>query len=345
MANQNRFTTNDTLASLPLPMPSVGIQFSTTADEIAELAESALETEKSWGIACNSKSIATEFSIASLGSIQITTGRTRPVALQYKNGDRTTIEMCYAGRSRLIEGITEIQTEGGEILAFPNRGAVLCGSDHSGISFSLDKARIKNTARAIYGNNLAEELERPAKFAQGKLQKGGMGSELLFSLFRMINDLLSESQYVSDCMNLDDQIYRAFVITLAKTNSSRSARSKNRKIWAKNALDDLVDYIGANIDMNLTMTNLEEHSHYSARQLQYLFREKFDCTPMQFVRRQRLATAMEKLQTADWDDTVTSIGRNCGYRFTSNFSSDFHREFGVAPSVVLRASRSPGHKV
>jgi len=104
-------------------------------------------------------------------------------------------------------------------------------------------------------------------------------------------------------------------------------------------LDNLVDYIGINSHQNLTLTDMEEQSHYSARQLQNLFREKFDCTPMQFVRRQRLSTAMEKLQTADWNDKVTSIGRDCGYRFTSNFSSDFHREFGVAPSVVLRASR------
>jgi AraC-like DNA-binding protein len=61
---------------------------------------------------------------------------------------------------------------------------------------------------------------------------------------------------------------------------------------------------------------------------------------MQFVRRQRLSAAMEKLQTADLDDTVTTIARDTGYRYTSNFTNDFQREFGVKPSVVLRSSRS-----
>ena len=79
-----------------------------------------------------------------------------------------------------------------------------------------------------------------------------------------------------------------------------------------------MDYIRANAHRGITLTDLEERSHYSARRLQALFREKFDCTPMQFVRRERLTTAMQKLQTADWNETVTSIARDCGYGFVSN---------------------------
>ena len=63
---------------------------------------------------------------------------------------------------------------------------------------------------------------------------------------------------------------------------------------------------------------------------------------MQFVRRQRLSDAMEKLQTADLDDTVTTIARDMGYRYTSNFTNDFQRAFGVKPSAVLRSSRGGG---
>jgi AraC-like DNA-binding protein len=117
------------------------------------------------------------------------------------------------------------------------------------------------------------------------------------------------------------------------------------KQWT-DKLDDLVDYIHSNAHLNLTLTDLEERSHYSGRQLQNLFREKFDCTPLQFVRRQRLSTAMEKLQTAGPGDTVTTIARDMGYRYTSSFSCDFQREFGVSPSVVLRSSRGgKGHSV
>jgi AraC-like DNA-binding protein len=45
------------------------------------------------------------------------------------------------------------------------------------------------------------------------------------------------------------------------------------------------------------------------------------------------------LQTAKDDDTVTTIARDCGYAYTSNFTTDFRQQFGVTPSVVIRSSR------
>jgi AraC-like DNA-binding protein len=48
---------------------------------------------------------------------------------------------------------------------------------------------------------------------------------------------------------------------------------------------------------------------------------------------------MERLETAGVNETVTNIARDCGYRYTSNFSTDFQREYGVAPSAVMRAAR------
>ena len=103
-----------------------------------------------------------------------------------------------------------------------------------------------------------------------------------------------------------------------------------------------MDFIRQNAHLNLTLTDLEEQSHYSSRHLQSIFKEKFDCTPMQFVRRQRLSAAMEKLETADCGDTVTSIARDLGYRYTSNFCTDFQKEFGVTPSVIMRSSQRGG---
>jgi AraC-like DNA-binding protein len=54
--------------------------------------------------------------------------------------------------------------------------------------------------------------------------------------------------------------------------------------------------------------------------------------------------AMEKLQLASCDDTVTNIAREIGYHYTSNFTQDFQREFGVNPSAVLRGARQLGKR-
>ena len=80
----------------------------------------------------------------------------------------------------------------------------------------------------------------------------------------------------------------------------------------------------------------------SGRQRQNLSKEKSDRTPMQSVRRQRLSAAMEKLQTADHGDTVTTISRAISYRYASSFTCNFRRDFGVSPSVARRSSWGKG---
>jgi AraC-like DNA-binding protein len=149
-------------------------------------------------------------------------------------------------------------------------------------------------------------------------------------------------------LSLDDQIYRLLALELFKAQGRLGTIQKRWKTRSKNwteQVDNLVDYIRANSHLPLTLTDLEEASNYSGRQLQNLFREKFDCTPMQFVRRQRLQRAMERLENSGDGDTVTNIARDCGYRFTSSFSTDFQKEFGMSPSSVLRGSRVSGHRV
>lgn len=329
------------LHQFPLPLKSLGIEISARPEELAKATKEALETEATWGISETSKERMSEFSIARLGDLMITSGRTTPVALQYKQGRRLTLEMCYAGHSRFREGISDLRTVTNEILVFPNSGGTLCGGFHSGISFHLGKERLETVARAILGASTALRFDTPRVIGAPNRQKTrGKQSSLLFSLFRHIDEVLNEDKHLHPHLALDDQIYRTFILNYAKEvkPDELTAISKGKRLWST-TMDDLVEFIRLNSHRSLSMTNLELESSYSARHLQILFQEKFNCSPMQFVRRQRLASAMEKLQSASWDDSVTSIARNCGYRYTSNFSSDFHREFGVAPSVVLRASR------
>ncbi len=69
------------LSGLPLPMPSLGIQLSVSADKLAAVINAALDRQLTWGIGGSGTEHCTEFSIAMLGWVVITTGRTTQVAL------------------------------------------------------------------------------------------------------------------------------------------------------------------------------------------------------------------------------------------------------------------------
>jgi AraC-like DNA-binding protein len=192
-------------------------------------------------------------------------------------------------------------------------------------------------ARAMGGCDISRELERP--HVLGGAGNHGQPSPL-FALFRYIDRVLLEDRYLAGGLALDEQVVRLVAIDIArKAQPSRLTSRQTARGGSASVLDGLVDFITSNRGGSITLTDLEEQSHYSRRQLQNLFQERFGCTPMQFVRRQRLAAAMEQLQAPEDDSTVSRIARDCGYRNISNFSSDFQRQFGVQPSMVLRRSR------
>jgi AraC-like DNA-binding protein len=187
----------------------------------------------------------------------------------------------------------------------------------------------------------ADELAAAASDALDTQMAWGIngGPSPLFELFRYIDRVLLEEPYLADGLALDDQAYRLVAIAIAqKAYPAQLARQQTGKRRWSSSLDELVDYIASNRCSAITLTELEEQSNYSRRHLQNLFRERFGCTPMQFVRRQRLTAAMEKLQAAEERTTVSRVARDCGYRSISNFSSDFQRFFGEQPSQVLRRS-------
>lgn len=327
------------LKHLPLPLPSLGIDIRATPEDLADAAREALETEATWGLDASEGDHFSEFSVASVGSLLIASGRTTPVALQYRQGERLIVEMCYGGHSRFREGLTELRTATGGMLVFPSAGGTLCGGLHSGISFTLERDRLRRTARAMLGDQGFDPLSAPVVLHSAGADRPEPG--LMFSLFRHLDAVFREDRHLPSRLELDDQIYRTLVHQYAREfqleldPSPRDGRGRRTAV-----LDDLVDFIRATApDQRLSLTDLEERSHFSARHLQALFREAFDCTPMQFVRRQRLSVAMQRLQSADRQLTVTRVARDCGYRSVANFSTDFRRQFGVSPSVLLRASR------
>jgi AraC-like DNA-binding protein len=105
-------------------------------------------------------------------------------------------------------------------------------------------------------------------------------------------------------------------------------------------IEPLLAYIQANFDQPLSLQLLERRSHYSRRTLHNVFQQRFQCSPMQWIRQLRLAHAAARLSTPGNGDTVQAVARECGYRSTSQFSADFQRFHGQRPSALLRLARA-----
>lgn len=88
----------------------------------------------------------------------------------------------------------------------------------------------------------------------------------------------------------------------------------------------------------MTVADIADAARLSVRGLQLAFRRHLDTTPLDHLRRVRLAAAHEELLRADPSDgaTVTAIAGRWGFGNAGRFSRAYREEYGRTPGETLR---------
>jgi len=260
-----------------------------------------------------------------------------------------TLVLGYGGEQRVRQkGVLWTCRENTCLLLAPKSSWSFEHTLASNVIFRLHVETLKRTAMAMGGWREAppqwqERIEQAHGWQIPSEAQGQSMQLFLRQVMAMANDLLSFSQTLLDRMHLEDQIYRlvaAMLIPELRQESPHN-RMRQRQVHCRDAFDELIDYILANLGEPLNLTDLENHSNYSRRTLQYAFRERFGCTPCQWIRRQRLKLAHQRLQNPQARDSVSEIAFACGYRSISRFSVDFKRHYHIKPSHLLNKDDSP----
>ena len=100
-----------------------------------------------------------------------------------------------------------------------------------------------------------------------------------------------------------------------------------------------MDWLLAHLQEPISLSDIEQRSSYSRRSLQYAFKERFGCGPMQWLRQQRLAKARALLEQAAGHGGLRDVAMACGYLSQASFSRDFLARYGERPSRVQRRFR------
>lgn len=150
-----------------------------------------------------------------------------------------------------------------------------------------------------------------------------------------------QGEAVYDPFPLEHQLYRLIAALVFPTlPNTPSELSRAGLEMVDRRLDGVLAYISLHLDEALPLTVLEKQSNYSRRSLHYAFQHRFSCTPLQWIREQRMAMALQHLQRPNAGETVRSIATACGYHSMGRFSIDFQRTYGCKPSSVLRGKAS-----
>jgi AraC-like DNA-binding protein len=102
------------------------------------------------------------------------------------------------------------------------------------------------------------------------------------------------------------------------------------------ALDNIEDYICANLEAAITRDDLAAEAGISIRSLSRAFEKKYGLGPMAFVRQRRLDACFARLRGSLRDaTTVTEVAMSYGFWHIGKFAIAYREAFGESPSATL----------
>lgn len=133
-------------------------------------------------------------------------------------------------------------------------------------------------------------------------------------------------------------IYSIFVqycYTLYLTGTESPAHNAPKILYA-----EICDYIGQKLYSRLTVQEIADFFGVSARRVHQIFRENADCSPKQYIMRQKTEKAQQLLR--ETAASVTDIAELLGFNSAYHFSASFKQQTGDAPYVYRRKGQRTG---
>jgi AraC-type DNA-binding domain-containing proteins len=216
--------------------------------------------------------------------------------------------------------------------------------DHfNGVAFDIDLQRLKQTAAAIAGIGISERRFASQLDFSRTIHTGDKRSQQLIAVlrqaFRFLDFEVLRTGGDLDLLNIDDLIYRTLALLLCPNLAQIVQADPCTRSGREQIFEDLLEWLRENLRTPIKLSQLEERSGYSRRNLQLAFQQRFGCGPIQWVRQQRLEQARQDLLNPSADDSVAAIANRFGFSSLAVFSRDFRGRFGIPPSQLLREGK------
>lgn len=336
----SRLPTPEHQLSLPLHAPHQAIIEGSDFDGFARTLALACPNLRDISPAQGYEQLRFRMNVLQLGTMMLANG--------YSDSYQASMEAC-AARTLFIpqRGTYRFSVQGkthyarGNITGMFLSGAAIEGGPDStaGIIFNLDPEKLQGIAGAMTGGRnidfrLDEDREIPL------LSSAIEGSAGTFPELLRQMDAALQTPALIPLLGLDDLLYRHVALLLAPEALLGHDEVKPQSKASRAVVRQICEAIMARLPEAPSLSELEALGGLSTRALQYAFRRYLDCTPGEWIRKQRLERAHARLRQPAESDTVTSIALEEGFYHLGDFSRRFKRLFGEAPSDILRRARS-----
>ena len=130
------------------------------------------------------------------------------------------------------------------------------------------------------------------------------------------------------------EIYRQFLDSYQTLMEDNNISGKNNLAQDKNKstqlYNDMIDYINASLQQNITVQMVAEHFGYSAKYLSALCKRKTTSSLKQYIQEKQIEQANYLL--LDTNMTITQISLELGFTNCNNFSRLYKNNTGMSPN-------------
>jgi len=275
-----------------------------------------------------------------IGAITVISNWGSGICGRVEGVDEAQLSIPYMGVGHFEIGGRRLDNRAGSTVLYLPGGDWQVSSDVlAGVVLRLPRNAIAKVRQGMAGPAAPREppglLESPMLLQYDQSEQAA----LFLSLYRalaLLHAATVAGGTLAENLRLDDLLLRLVALLLGPLPNEPSPP---RPCGRNEPFEALIVWIEANCHRPLSLSDLESQSHYSRRSLQYAFQQRFGCSPMQYIRRQRLALAKQRLLAPLPGTTVTSVARDCGYLSVASFRRDYQQRFGESPSGALRRLR------
>lgn len=232
------------------------------------------------------------------------------------------------------DGKSYSMRSGADALLVPDLPRIIESGAGAGMIVSIDIGRLERTL-AILTESRAGDVSlarHPHPLPLRKCKNLFPGFLKICSLI----DLTLGKGDIGKSLGLEDMIYRWMALALA---SQRGPTNNAPPEGEGDEIDIVCSLIRSRPEHSLTLVEIQAASGLSARSLQYAFKARFDCTPMEWQRRERMLEVQRRLMNLQPGETITTLAHAMGFSTSAAFSALYRRQFGEAPSEVVRRNR------
>jgi len=272
--------------------------------------------------------------------LNLVAGANTPVSVSAGAATRCNLLIPFFGTNLTTIGQRQLIWNAREsALYLPATGRGGHCSTRSTFTINFEPDRLQQSARAMLGFGADQSVNFFLDHARLlKLHISGRDAGKSWRhLCGLIDSLCDEPELLAN-LGVDELVYRNMVLLFCPELFEKPvtlAQDKAVRGVSQRSLDPLCSLIQSKLEARVTLSDMERVSGMSSRALQNAFLQRYQCTPMQWVRDARLDSAHDILNQNEPDLTVTSVAERLGLARQSTFSALFKIRFGETPSAMI----------